>query len=215
MGLFRAVGGKRLAQLDGCAVNRLGIDGEFALGKRDLVVRVCVCIGGGGDGILACIFALGACQRDTCQRFTVQNTVDFVSQVWVFFLIYLGLVVRGDGGAALGDGKFGSVGVGVQRVVGVGSGRRDGVSTCLGGRRGVGVSGAIVGCAGVGQRDGRGILAHNIVCLDGGRGNGLAVSATVRRDAHSNLLCGDGRRGFGLIAAFSQHIVGHRIAAQR
>lgn len=103
MGLFRAVGGKALAQHNLCALDGLRLDGKRTLGKRDLIVRVCACIGGGGDGILACIFALGTRQRDTFQRFTTQYTTDYVSQFGVFFLIYLGLVVRGDGGAALGN----------------------------------------------------------------------------------------------------------------
>ena len=188
LGLFRAVGDKALAQHNGCALDGLRLDGKCTLGKHDLVVRVCACIGGGGDGILACIFALGACQRDTFQRFTVQNAVDFVSQVGVFFLIYLGLVVRGDGGAALGNSECGGSGVGNQCVVGVCSGRFDGVSAGLGRRRGAVVLGAIVGCAGVGQRDFRGILTHNIVCRSGGRGNGPAVTAAVGGDTHSNRL---------------------------
>ena len=215
LGLFRTVGGKTLAQHNCCALDGLRLDGKRTLGKRHIVVRVCASISGAGDVILAGIFALGACQRDTCQRFTVQDTTDFVSQFGVVFLIYLRLVVRGDGGGALGNGEFSSSGVGIQRVVAVGDGCRDGVSACLGGRCDAGVLGAIVGCAGVGQRDGWGILAHNTVCRNDGRGNGLAVSAAVGLNAHSDLLGGDGGGGLGLISAFSQHIVGNGIAAQR
>ena len=215
MGLFRAVGGKTLAQHSGCALDGLRLDGKHTLGKRHIVVRVCARISGGGDGILAGILALSTSQRDTFQHFTVQYTTAFVSQFGVLFLIYLGLVVRGNGGGALGNGEFSSSGAGIQLVVGVGDGCRDGVSTCLGGRCGAGVLGAIVGCAGVGQRDGWGILAHNTVCRNGGRGNGLAVSAAVGGNGNGDLLGGDIGSGFGLISAFSQHIVGGRSAAQR
>ena len=188
LGLFRAVGGKTLAQHNCCALDGLRLDGKRTLDKRDIVVRVCACISGAGDVILAGILALSTRQRDTFQRFTTQYTTDYVSQFGVFFLIYLGLVVRGDGGAALGNSECGGSGVGNQCVVGVCSGRFDGVSAGLGRRRGAGVLGAIAGCAGVGQRDFRVILAHNIVCRSGGRGNGLAVTTAVGRDAHSNRL---------------------------
>ena len=120
LGLFRAVGDKALAQHNCCALDGLRLDGKRTLGKRHIVVRVCACIGGGSDGILARVFALGACQRNTFQRFTVQNTVNFVSQVGVFFLIYLGLVVRGDGDFLDGDGcsGFGLISAFSQHIVG-------------------------------------------------------------------------------------------------
>ena len=84
MGLFRAVGGKTLAQHNGCALDGLRLDGKRTLGKRHIVVRVCAHISGGGDGILADILALSTSQRDSFQRFTVQYTTDFVSQFGVF-----------------------------------------------------------------------------------------------------------------------------------
>jgi len=187
LGLFRAVGGKTLAQHNGCALDGLRLDGKRTLGKRHIVVRVCAHISGGGDGILAGILALSTSQRDTFQRFTVQYTTAFVSQFGVFFLIYLGLVVWGDGGGALGNGEFSSSGAGIQLVVGVGDGCRDGVSTCLGGRCGAGVLGAIVGCAGVGQRHRNGFTVHNAGKYGSGGGD-TSVSAAVGRDAHSNRL---------------------------
>lgn len=132
-----------------------------------------------GDGILAGILALSTSQRDTFQHFTVQYTTDFVSQFGVLFLIYLGLVVRGNGGGALGNGEFSSSGVGIQLVVGVGDGCRDGVSTCLGGRCSAIVLGAIVGCAGVGKRYRNIFPFHSAGKISSG-GDDTAVSAAVR-----------------------------------
>ena len=79
LGLFRAVGGKTLAQHNCCALDGLRLDGKRTLGKRHIVVRVCASISGAGDAILAGILALSTRQRDTFQRFTTQYTTDYVS----------------------------------------------------------------------------------------------------------------------------------------
>ena len=72
----------------------------------------------------------------------------------------------------------------------------------------------VVAIAGVGKRYRNVFLFHSAGKFGSG-GDDTAVSAAVRGNGNGDFLGGDGGSGFGLISAFSQHIVGGRIAAQR
>ena len=113
----------------------------------------------------------------------------------------------GNGNSLRGNHKVGCR-ISGQRVIAVGNRGCNCVAACINGNGCV-----IVSVAGVGKRY-RNVFPFHSAGKFGSGGDDTAVSAAVRDNGNGDFPGGDGGSGFGLIAAFSQHIVVGRIAAQ-
>ena len=167
---------------------------------------------GDGNILLACYSLFKHTLSRNGQLVIFQNTVKFgiaaiqrcIGRAVIDFVFCRN---AGNGNSLRGNHKRGGR-ISGKRVIAVGNRGCNCVAACINGNGCV-----IVSVAGVGKRYRNVFPVHSAGKIGSG-GDDTAVSAAVRGNGNGDFLGGDSGGGFGLISAFSQHIVGGRIAAQ-